>query len=288
MTDREEYDTGYDARRVSGTARWTAAVRARESARDDRLFDDPLAAALAGPAGFAMADRHDPPGGNPFLPLRTRWYDDALTAAVTAGTRQVVLLAAGLDTRAYRMDWPETTAVFEVDQPALLEEKQKLLDAEGARPRCRRVPVRADLTGDWGGALRTAGFDPHAPSVIAAEGLLQYLPEPLARDVPATAAGLAAPGSRLAIDLISATLIRSPYMRETLDRLREAGVPWLFGTDDPEGFVAGCGWRPDVVCQPGEEGTTYGRPWPYPPAPRDAPELADLPRTFLVTAVRAT
>lgn len=288
MTDRDGAAVDYDAHQVSQTARWMAAVRARESGRDDRLFHDPLAAGLAGAEGYAMADRHDPPGGNPYVPLRTRWYDDALSAAVSSGIRQVVLLAAGLDTRAYRMGWPETTLVYEVDQPALLDEKRRLLDADGARPQCQRRPVGVDLSGDWPGALRAAGFDPQTPSVIAAEGLLLYLPEAFAHEVLVTAAGLAAPGSRLAIDLISTSFIRSPDMREALDRLRDEGVPWLFGTDDPEGFVADCGWRPEAVRQPGEADTSFGRRWPYPPAPRDVPELADLPRAWLVTAVRAT
>jgi len=194
---------------VAETARWTAAARAQESEREDRLFDDPLARDLAGAAGFEMLARFDQRGdGNPYLPIRTRWYDDVLAAAVDEGRRQVVMLAAGLDTRAYRLALPPQTVLLEVDQPRLLADKQMVLDAAGTRPRCDRRAVSADLGGDWTAPLEQAGYQGDDPAVFTAEGVLFYLTESAARTVLTTAAGAAAPGSRLAVDLVNGGFFR--------------------------------------------------------------------------------
>jgi methyltransferase (TIGR00027 family) len=268
---------------VAETARWTAAARAQESEREDRLFDDPLARDLAGAAGFEMLARFDQHGdGNPYLPIRTRWYDDVLTAAVDEGRRQVVMLAAGLDTRAYRLAWPPQTVLLEVDQPRLLADKQMVLDAAGARPRCDRRAVSADLGGDWTAPLEQAGYQGDDPAVFTAEGVLFYLTESAARTVLMTAAEAAAPGSRLAVDLVNGGFFRFPYTRDYLEALVAAGIPWRFGTDTPEQLLTECGWRVDSIDEPGSENASYGR-WPYPPSTTDIP---DLPRSFLLTATR--
>ena len=109
---------------LEATACWTAAVRAAETSRDDRLFEDPWAATLAGPEGAAwLAAR--PPGSTLPIAIRTRFFDDWLhDVAIEAGIRQVVLLAAGLDTRAYRLPWAAATTVFELDRPAVLAGKR--------------------------------------------------------------------------------------------------------------------------------------------------------------------
>ncbi|SDH16315.1 methyltransferase, TIGR00027 family [Sinosporangium album] len=269
---------------VAQTARWTAASRARESRRPDRLFDDPLAALLAGPHAAALL-RHFHTSraadeGNPFLPIRTRWFDDFLRAKAGKTGHQVVGLGAGLDTRAHRLDWPDGTVIFEVDQAALLAYKKERLSTSASVPRCdcRTVPV--NLGDDWESALMEQGFDPTAPTVWFAEGLLFYLPEPLAHQVVSQAVKLSAAGSGFAADLIGTGIFRLPYIRPFLDRLNEAGSPWVFGTDDPRGFVERCGWRVTQVTEPGRPGADYGR-WPKSASPSNLP---DLPRSYLVAA----
>ena len=153
---------------VSLTARLTAAARARESARPDRLFDDPWAAALAGPEGVAFLKRFEeagripgvpPLGENPYIAIRTRVLDDFMTAAVAAlDARQVVIVAAGLDTRAFRLAWPDGTRVYELDHPDVLAAKQSTMDAAGAVPRCDRRTVAVDLAQPWAAPLQAAGF----------------------------------------------------------------------------------------------------------------------------------
>lgn len=273
-------------RGVARTALWTAASRAREHRRSDRLFTDPLADLLAGPAGAALLGHfhttHAAADGNPFLPVRTRWFDDFLREAMAPGA-QVVGLGAGLDTRAYRLDWPERTVLFEVDQPELLAYKEARLAGTGARQRCERRTVPVDLSDDWAGRLVEAGYDRNRPTVWFAEGLLFYLPDSLARAVVEGIAALSAPGTRLAADLIGTGVFRLAYMRQFLRRLDEAGSPWRFGTDDPGGFVESCGWRTDQVTEPGRPEADYGR-WPERAAPVGFP---GLPRSFLVAATLA-
>jgi len=275
---------------VSRTARLTAAARARESRRPDRLFDDALAEALAGPEGFALMERLEaaarPPGANtsaqnPYLAIRTRYFDD-FVAAAGASLRQVVLVAAGLDTRAFRLAWPPGTSFYELDRPDLLAAKQVVLDGARASARCRRVTVGVDLTADWDDALVAAGFDRAAPSLWMVEGLLPYLEESAGARVLATAAALAAPGSRLGADSVGRAFLESPYTRSYLQALEREHAPWKFGTDEPEAFLAAAGWHASAV-RPGDEGVSHGR-WPYPTAPRGTP---GVPQTFLITATRA-
>jgi methyltransferase (TIGR00027 family) len=271
---------------VAQTARWTAAARARESRRPDRLFDDPLSELLAGEDGERLL-RHFHTSraadeGNPFLPIRTRWFDDFLAQGWADGIRQVVGIGAGLDTRSFRLSWPEDIQVFEVDQESVLAYKEKILAKAGAESRCGRRTVGAELGDDWGAKLLDAGFDPSVRTAWFGEGVLFYLPEPLARRTLETAAGLSAPGSRIAVDLIGTGIYRFPYMREFMRRLEAAGSPWQSATDTPGDFVAETGWRPLVVTEAGRPDANYGR-WP-----RNAsvPDLPDLPRSHLVAAER--
>jgi methyltransferase (TIGR00027 family) len=275
---------------VSRTARLTAAARARESRRPDRLFDDPLAEALAGPEGFALMERLEtaarPPGAstsaqNPYIAIRTRYFDDFLTAAA-AQLRQVVLVAAGLDTRAFRLAWPPQTSFYELDRPELLAAKQAVLDGARATARCTRVTVGVDLTAPWQDALLAAGFDRAAPSLWMVEGLLPYLDEPAGARVIATTAALAAPGSRLGADSVGRGFLESPHTRSYLQALERENAPWRFGTDEPEAFLAAAGWNASAV-RPGDDGISFGR-WPFPMFPRGTP---GAPQTFLITATRA-
>ena len=184
------------------TAIEVAAVRARESERPDRLFDDPYAALFVAELGDTAAQDGTPQAARESLALqvavRTRFFDDYLLDACGIGCRQVVLLASGLDARAFRLDWPAGVRVFELDLPDIVEFKDATLAAHGATPRCRRVSLAADLRGDWPRALLDAGFDRSAPTAWLAEGLLIYLTAEEATRLLDDVAELSAPGSQLA------------------------------------------------------------------------------------------
>lgn len=192
---------------VGLTALGVAAARAIETSRDGNLITDQYAAPLTDaanpprrmPTSLADLDDDEPVWGlmSGYMALRTRFLDDYLTAA---GTDQVVILAAGLDARAYRLGWPSGCRVYEVDQPRVLEFKQEVLDGLDARPNCARTPVPADLRDDWVGALQDAGFDPRRPTAWLAEGLLPYLPGRAEEDLFERVHKLSAPGSRIAVE----------------------------------------------------------------------------------------
>jgi methyltransferase (TIGR00027 family) len=271
--------------RIAQTSLWTAAARARESARPDRLFEDPFAAALAGPEGFALLDAEPPESrDNPYIAIRTRFFDDWLRrVAGEDSLHQVVLLGAGMDSRAFRLRWLPGTTLYELDRPELLALKQERLDSIGAEPACDRRPVGVDLMSDsFADHLRGSGFDPTQPSVWLAEGFFEYLDEFGVHRVLAALENLTSPGSRLGADFLSRDFLESPWMASYLARLRERGTPWQFGTNEPEVILAQHGWVATEVRQPGEEGANFGR-WPWPVAPRS---VAGLLRSFLVTAIR--
>jgi methyltransferase (TIGR00027 family) len=270
---------------VADTALWTAAARARESARTDRLFDDPFASLLAGEKGRDLLHHFHTArassDGNPVLPIRTRWFDDFILAAQGSEPCQVVALGGGLDTRAFRLNWPADTVFFDVDQGTLLSYKSSRLGtSDGTDARCEYRQVQVNLADDWTSALTAAGYEPERRSVWFGEGLLFYLPEALARDVLSRAARLSTRGSRLAVDLIGTGIFRLPYMSVFLNRLAEAGSPWVFGTDEPSRFVTETGWNVVEITEPGRDGADYGR-WPGGAEPL---ALRDLPRSHFVTA----
>ena len=200
---------------VGWTALAVAAQRAAESRRPDALFHDPVAEALTdlvGEGAHGTGEDATPPlrtdgDGAPtamtrlmgdYLPVRTRFFDACLLAAVADGVDQVVILAAGLDGRAFRLDWPAGTRVFEVDVPDVHEFKDRVI--ESLDPTTDRRTVAVDLRDDWPAALTAAGFDPDRPAAWLAEGLLIYLPAG-ANDLLLDRIGtLSAPGSRLALE----------------------------------------------------------------------------------------
>lgn len=181
---------------VARTAVSAASQRAEEHRRPDRLFEDPYAQAFVVAAGgethvsSALATLF-----YSHLVVRTRFYDDYLRAA---GRVQVVLLAAGLDTRAFRLDWPAGTRLFELDMPEVLDFKEQVLARE--TPRCARTTVPTDLRADWANALCTAGFDSDVPTAWLAEGVMVYLSHDHAAGLLTTVSELSAPGSRLAFE----------------------------------------------------------------------------------------
>jgi methyltransferase (TIGR00027 family) len=268
---------------LAATARWTAATRARESARPDRLFSDPWAALLAGDEGNIWFERFSTGPGEAsgeVQVVRTRFFDDFLLRLTHAEPiRQVVLLAAGMDTRAYRLAWPPGTRLFELDQPGVLSLKTRQLAAEGATPACEHHTIGVDLNYAQDAALGAAGFDPRQRSVWLIEGLLFYLPEPAALQLLDRVTALAGVGSWLGLDVVNQAMLTSESTRAWVESLARAGVPWRFATDEPEQLLAARGWVANVT-QPGEEGAHFGR-WPYQVAPRSVP---GSPRSLLVTA----
>jgi methyltransferase (TIGR00027 family) len=143
------------------TARWTAGAHARESRREERLFNDRWADLLAGREGEEWVEHRSADHGLSTI-VRTCFFDDFLQRVTGQhAIRQVVLLAAGLDTRAFRLTWPEHTRLFELDQPQVLKDKEQVLTAAGAQPTCKRKTIEVDLTGPWREKLLKAGFNSH-------------------------------------------------------------------------------------------------------------------------------
>jgi methyltransferase (TIGR00027 family) len=268
---------------LARTALWTAAVRAAESERPDRLFEDPLAAAMAGDDVLARLAA-DPPESrdNPYLVICTRFFDTWLTrATIDSNIRQIVLLGAGMDTRAFRMCWPQGTTLFELDRGELLELKTDILVKLGAVANCCRRPVAADLnTPDWVRSLADSGFSSDKTAWVA-EGVLEFMEEASVRTVLQAAAHVGGPGSRLGLNLLSRDLLTSKVMSETRSAFAREQIPWRFATNEPEEFLINAGWRAETVTQPGEVETALDR-WPWPVVPRN---IRGIPRSFLVSAV---
>lgn len=194
-------------RGVGLTALIVAQARADESQRADRLFDDPFAASFVdrGGSSFLASAAELAPilrlrGNGRYFAIRTRYFDDCLLDAARSGCRQVVILGAGLDTRAFRLALPSEGKVFELDLPDVLAFKAEVLGARSATPACQRVAVPVDLRGDWPGALVSAGFRAIVPTAWLAEGILIYLTEPERDRLLESVGSLSAPGSRLVLE----------------------------------------------------------------------------------------
>ena len=246
---------------VSTTALGVAWVRAAESRRPDRLFDDPLAdrfVAASGWAPTALADlKPDDPVSRGLLVLaqsvvvRTRFLDDLLRGAWAAGARQVVILGAGLDTRAFRLPWPDGGHCFELDLPPVLDFKERVLAGSGAEPRCRRTLLAADLLGDWPSALLEAGFAREIPTVWLAEGLFIYFSQAENDRIMAEIGALSTVGDRLAITYSHGTAPGSanppstppPPGTELLADPSAVIALWRWQPpDDLHAWLAGHGW----------------------------------------------
>jgi methyltransferase (TIGR00027 family) len=219
---RYEGDTWDLASSVGATATMVAAARAVASRADRPLINDPFAEPLVRAVGVDLLTRlatgevdpndlndvHDGAAGSAGamsrmadnMAVRTKFFDEFFLDATKAGIKQAVILAAGLDARAYRLAWPAGTVVYEVDQPQVIEFKSGTLAELGAAPTADRRVVAIDLREDWPAALRTAGFDPTQPTAWSAEGLLGYLPPEAQDRLLDTITELSAPGSRLATE----------------------------------------------------------------------------------------
>ncbi|MGC9379418.1 SAM-dependent methyltransferase [Streptomyces sp. MH13] len=229
---------------LSRVALWTASAHAAEYGRPAPYVRDPWAAAFVRAAGFTGA----PPGDGPLqrlLPdwavVRTRFYDEYLVSAARSGCRQVVLLGAGLDTRAFRLDWPADVHVFEVEDPALLAFKEHVLD--GAPPSCgRRTTVGADPAGSWGGDLLAAGMDPGRPTAWLCETRLYHLQPHAVEDIVAAMTELSAPGSAFGAECVNAGAASSSFVAPFLEALSTTGISWHWQLAEPEGWWGQHGW----------------------------------------------
>lgn len=215
-------DTWDLASSVGATATMVAAGRARATNASPPLIDDPFAEPLVRAVGIDFFTRWaageldstdvDTPDGawgmrqmTNAMAVRTRYIDAFLSDAVAAGIRQVVILASGLDTRAYRLPWPADATVFEIDQPQVLEFKASRLAALGAEPTATLRPLPVDLRHDWPSVLRRAGFDREQPTAWTAEGLLAYLPPEAQDRLLDNVTSLSAEGSRFVTNIFWAT-----------------------------------------------------------------------------------
>ncbi|MFI7340863.1 class I SAM-dependent methyltransferase [Streptomyces sp. NPDC050085] len=280
MTDKQGQEQEQVQASPSGvwaTAVGVAKVRARETAREDALFRDPLAQAFA-TAGGLWPSSPPLPDDEPArrrrsavafsIVIRTKFLDDLLRQAADSGIRQVVLLGAGMDSRAFRMEWPEGTRMFEVDTSAPLDFKASVLRQERAVARCERIPVAVDLREDWPAALAAAGHDLTVPTVWIAEGLLIYLPEDAVDLLLARIGAQSVPGSRMGLTLGS---------RGVIERFGADAAPgsaasmWVSEMpDNPVGWLAEHGWDADSRTLR-ECAAAYGRPIDTPPQREERP-----------------
>ena len=245
-TSRYEGDTWDLASSVGITATMVAAARAMAT-RDDRpLINDPFAEPLVRAVGVDLLTRlatgdlqpaelndvQDGATGSSGamsrmadnMAVRTKYFDEFFLDATKAGIKQVVILASGLDSRAYRLPWPAATVVYEIDQPQVIEFKSGTLAELGAEPTADRRAVAIDLRDDWPAALRAAGFDSAQPTAWSAEGLLGYLPPEAQDRLLDTITELSVPGSRLATE--SATNLEPGDEENMRERMRGISDQW--------------------------------------------------------------
>ncbi|AQT78839.1 SAM-dependent methyltransferase [Mycolicibacterium litorale] len=257
---RTNGDTWDLASGVGATA--TAVAASRALANRATLIDDPWAEPLVKAVGMEMflrmLDGHLQPGHAETdvqrmthgMAVRTRYFDDFLTTATDSGIRQIVILASGLDARSYRLPWPAGTVVFEIDQPGVIDFKVATLESLGATATADLRTVGVDLRDDWPAALRSAGFDPAAPTAWIAEGLLIYLPPEAQDRLFDHIAALSPAGSRLATEFMPSMGAFHSDDQDGEDRWRRLG----FNDDLAElvypgershviEYLAGLGWQ---------------------------------------------
>jgi methyltransferase (TIGR00027 family) len=294
---RTDNDTWDLATSVGATATMVAAGRAR--ATRAALIDDRFAESLvravgvdfftrwaAGELDSAEVDTPGAPWGmqrmTDMLAARTRYIDaffsEAQKEGATAGIRQVVILAAGLDARGYRFPWATGTTVFEIDQPQVIEFKTATIGALGAQPTAdiRAVPV--DLRHDWPSALRQAGFDEGQPAAWAAEGLLGFLPADAQDRLLDNITALSADGSQLVAEVFLNSTANQQALNEATQKWRDNGLDVVLENlgfpgdrNDVATYLQGHGWRPvrtplnqlladnGLPLQPGDEDAPFGR-----------------------------
>jgi methyltransferase (TIGR00027 family) len=289
-TDDDSWDI---TESVGATALGVAAARAADTESDDPLISDPFARVFLDTAGDGVWNWFGAPElpaevieVDPTLPVRqksmvsyfasrTKFFDTFFLDATNAGIQQVVILAAGLDARCWRLPWPDGATVFELDQPRVLDFKASTLHEHGFDPTCHRVGVPVDLRQNWPKALQQAGFDASAPSVWSAEGLLMYLPASAQELLFERVDGLTAPRSRVGIEALAPNFTDAAFAadrRERMERVRavmakadpQREIPrvdelWYFEEREDVGdWWARHGWDVTVTSS-GLLMTSYGR-----------------------------
>lgn len=299
-TDGDSWDL---ASSVGTTATMVAAARAVASREADPLFDDPYAAPLVRAVGLdfftKLADGEvelpddGEPGGPAFLAtsiaVRTRFFDDFFSDAGAAGIRQAVILASGLDSRAYRLSWSDGTVVYEIDQPQVIEFKSATMASIGATTATEHRTVGIDLRDDWPKALRDSGFDVSQPTAWSAEGLLVYLPPDAQDRLFDDITALSAPGSRLATEYHpDAAASIGARLKDMKDRWSDApdapdmDITKLFYDGERNGvveYLGDHGWQVSARRRP-EVFAGYGREFP------DTEALVPLRDSLAVIATR--
>jgi len=269
---RTDNDTWDLASSVGATATMVAAARAMASKADHPLIDDPFAEPLVRAVGVDFFTRLVTGELRPedldsdtesvgmqrmtdSMAVRTKFFDEFFLSAADAGIRQAVILAAGLDARAYRLAWPADMTVYEIDQPEVIEFKTRTLADLGAEPSAKRRTVAMDLRYDWPSALIEEGFDPNQPAAWSAEGLLGYLPPDAQDRLLDTITELSAPGSRIAVE--SVPNIDPGDHEKAIERMQQASDRWrdhgfdldfaelvyLGDRNEAAAYLADHGWR---------------------------------------------
>jgi methyltransferase (TIGR00027 family) len=307
-TDNDSWDI---TESVGSTALGVAAARAAETERENPLIQDPFARAfleaagdgtwslMANPTKAAELTDLDPDllarmrVMIDFMAVRTAFFDEYFLNGVGSGVRQVVILAAGLDARAWRLPWPDGTAVYELDQAKVLEFKSTTLRNRGAHPTSRLMSVAVDLRQDWPTALQEAGFDPSIPTVWSAEGLLRYLPARAQDLLFERVQALSPSGSWLAVnapakeaadpDKLARQREQSQRFRVAASRVLDIEVPYVDDLWYPEertdvtDWLREHGWDASAITM-GEMLARYGR---------NVPGDDVLPPTVFVSAQRS-
>jgi methyltransferase (TIGR00027 family) len=294
-TDADSWDV---ASSVGATATMVAAARALASKEPNPLIADPFAAPLVRAVGIEFFTRladgeislSDEKASTAALmttvmAVRTKFFDDFFIGAGAAGIRQAVILASGLDSRPYRLPWPQGTTVYEIDQPKVIEFKSTTMTEIGATPSAERRTVAIDLREDWPAALRRSGFDETQPTAWSAEGLLVYLPPEAQDRLFDNIAALSAPGSQLATEYHPdagasigerAAAMRSEWEQHGFD----VDLSKLFysGERNPVvDYLTDHGWQVNARSRP-EVFAGYNREFP------DAEEFAPLRNSLAVIA----
>jgi len=307
-TDNDSWDI---TESVGSTALGVAAARAAETESENPLIQDPFARAFLEAAGDGMWSLMANPTKSAeltdldpdllarmqvmidFMAVRTAYFDEYFLNGVRSGVRQVVILAAGLDARAWRLPWPDGTAVYELDQAKVLEFKSTTLRNRGAHPTSRLISVAVDLRQDWPTALQEAGFDPSIPTVWSAEGLLRYLPARAQDLLFERVQALSPSGSWLAVnapakeaadtDKLARQREQSQRFRAVASRVLDIAVPDVDDLWYPEertdvtDWLREHGWDASAISM-GEMLARYGR---------NVPGDDVLPPTVFVSAQRS-
>ncbi|WP_415822902.1 class I SAM-dependent methyltransferase, partial [Mycobacterium senriense] len=189
------------------------------------------------------------------MAVRTKYFDDYFIDSTGGGVRQVVILASGLDSRAFRLPWPAGTVVYEIDQPRVIEFKSNTLADVGAEPTASRRTIPIDLRADWPAALKAAGFDTTAPTAWLAEGLLIYLPPDAQDRLFDNITALSAPGSTIATEFVPGIVdFDAERVRELTGSFREHGVDidmaslvYAGERNHVVDYLSSIGWRPEGI-----------------------------------------